>query len=303
MWTDRDFVAELPSNPPWWLDGWARFHSGLEPVDGVREAQAAGASMLSTGALLIAAHGSTYVTTPQAMVDELHRLVRVVQHAIEVSPADGDDVARWVQICADQLALLGDQRTYHDPRNSYLPDIIRRRQSLPIGLALVWLQVAESLHLPAYGVGMPGHFLVGVDLPAQKDPTYIDCFGGGITLSMDEAEALYERMFSGRVHPPFDEDFLAPVSDEAMFTRMLTNLKQHAARRRDLVTLCDLGRLRWFLPDQTLDEARELIRLCAATGMPGEAQHWLRLTEQRWATSYPEAQLAGDRRVVTAGLT
>jgi regulator of sirC expression with transglutaminase-like and TPR domain len=230
---------------------------------------------------------------------EIEELNNVIDLAIANTDQNQDPLERWQLVCATELRLTGDTQTYHDPRNSFLPEIRRRRVGIPIGLAVVWLHVARRLSIDAFGVGMPGHFLVGA---RRRDGTvtYFDCFGGGRQLTEQGCESLYQEMFAGRQHPSFNEQFLAPVSDEAMLTRMIANLKQHAARRKDFITLLELARLRWFLPIPSLDEGRELVRLCVALGLGGEAQYWLSQVVDKFGPTYPEAQQQTDTKIVTA---
>ena len=257
--------------------------------------------------MLLAAHGTTHLRSIDDVRRETQLLTRaVVAAAASVArppvqaPAD-TPVEFWNRVCTYGMGLVGDDRTYHDPRNSFLPDIRRRKTGLPIGLAMVWLHAAHVLNVDAFGVGMPGHFLVGVHQVGQ-DPVFIDCFNRGHMLDATGCAELYERVFGGRPHVGFHPSFLAPVPNESMFVRMTANLKQHAARRRDLATLADLARLRWFLPLPSLEEGRELVRLCVALGAAAEAQQWLAQVESRFGTAYPATQLAADRAAVRGSL-
>jgi regulator of sirC expression with transglutaminase-like and TPR domain len=68
---------------------------------------------------------------------------------------------------------------------------------------------------------MPMHFLVrvlGVD-----PPIFIDSYGGGRLLSVEECQAALERM-AGRAFP-FRPEMLDVVSNRDILTRFLTNLK------------------------------------------------------------------------------
>ncbi len=75
----------------------------------------------------------------------------------------------------------GTAEDYADLRSSLLHEVLRRRRGLPILLAVVWLEVAKRAGLPAFPVGLPGHFLVGVGSP---DAAYVlvDAFAGGLVL-------------------------------------------------------------------------------------------------------------------------
>ncbi len=288
-----------PPHGPWWLPVWVQFNEG--------DSFGIEAPRSTIGAMLVAAHGSTYLRSVDDVRREIELLTQTVVAAAASmsgppgkSPAD-TPVEFWNRVCTYGMGLVGDDQTYHDPRNSFLPDIRRRKTGLPIGLAMVWLHAAYVLNVEAFGVGMPGHFLVGAHQGDQGN-VYVDCFNRGSMLTADGCAALYERLFGGRAHVGFDPSFLAPVPDESMFVRMTANLKQHAARRRDLATLADLARLRWFLPLPSLDEGRELVRLCVALGGAAEAQYWLAEVESRFGAAYPDTQLAADRAAVRASL-
>jgi regulator of sirC expression with transglutaminase-like and TPR domain len=286
----------------WWLSAWAKLQAGtfyLEERD----------SPLTVGAMLLAAHGSRFLPTVSDMHKEIDALNKAIDSAlalIDTAPPNTNPITRWRAVCITGLQLSGDTHTYHDQQNSFLPEIRRRRVGIPIGLAVMWLHVATRMNIRAFGVGMPGHFLVGAHDPRadhQADsPVYFDCFGAGQQLSENDCTALYETMFAERQHPSFNNQFLKPVSNEAILTRMIANLKQNAARRRDLSTLLELARLRWFLPTPSVDEGREVVRLCVALGRAGEAKYWLDQVVERFADDYPAGQRLIDLKVVTAGL-
>ena len=46
--------------------------------------------------------------------------------------------------------------TYHDPRNSLLPDVLDRRLGIPISLAVLAMEVGRRCGVALVGVGMPG---------------------------------------------------------------------------------------------------------------------------------------------------
>jgi regulator of sirC expression with transglutaminase-like and TPR domain len=295
-----------PAIGPWWLPLWQDELDHVTPD-------------LTRAAMLLAAHGSAFLRAPNNLESELRRL----DHLVDAAAARTNIVAvdecgvvdatarHWITACRDGLRLAGDTRTYHDPRNSFLPDIGRRRQGLPIGLAVVWLHAAKRMGVDAFGVGMPGHFLVGFwdrgnETKPETTPAtirYVDCFHHGAVLSEADCDVLYRRLFEGRPHPPFRSELLAPTPPDAILIRMIANLKQHAARRRDLATLADLARLRWYLPMLTVEEARELIRLCTAIGYAGEASSWFTAAVDRFGDLYAENLRAVDHRIVQAALS
>ena len=57
----------------------------------------------------------------------------------------------------DDLGFKGDSENYYDPRNSYLNDVVSRKQGIPVTPSLVYIEVVRRLRMPLEGIGMPGH--------------------------------------------------------------------------------------------------------------------------------------------------
>ena len=55
-----------------------------------------------------------------------------------------------------ELSFGGNVNNYYDPDNSYIHVVLRTRRGIPITLALVWMELAQGLGLPATGVSFPG---------------------------------------------------------------------------------------------------------------------------------------------------
>ena len=113
----------------------------------------------------------------------------------------------------------GNQRDYYDPDNSFLNRVLETRRGIPITLALVYLEVGRRLGLNCYGVGLPGHFLVGL---AEPD-LYLDAFNGGLLLSAADCRRQVAESFGSQVL--WQEEYLAPCTNREILFRMLTNLK------------------------------------------------------------------------------
>ena len=60
----------------------------------------------------------------------------------------------------DEVGFQGNYEDYYDPRNSFLNEVLNRRQGIPITLSLLYMEVGKRLGIQLEGVGMPGHFLV-----------------------------------------------------------------------------------------------------------------------------------------------
>ena len=125
------------------------------------------------------------------------------------------------------LGFGGNVNDYYDPDNSYLNAILKTRRGIPISLAVLWLELAQSLGLNARGVAFPGHFMVKVNLP--KGQVVIDPFTGQ-SLSREE---LSERLEPFRKQRGLDESLDAPLGlylqsapPRDIISRMLRNLKE-----------------------------------------------------------------------------
>jgi regulator of sirC expression with transglutaminase-like and TPR domain len=165
-----------------------------------------------------------------------------------------------------ELGFVGNRTNYYDPRNSYLNDVLERRQGIPITLAVVCLAVGRRLGVPLAGVGMPGLFL----LRDQVDQgVFVDPFAGGRLLDRDGCR----RAFHAAHGPdaPFDEAFLDPVGPRAILARMLANLRAVYAALADHQALIWVLRLRTSIPGVALSERAELAAALGATGAYGEA--------------------------------
>ncbi len=156
----------------------------------------------------------------------------VLQHINNLTIAAGDLVAvensrlRQGVLLAEFLfnpntGLRGNADDYNDPRNSYLNEVLLRRLGIPISLSVIYIEIAQRLHIPAYGISLPGHFIVGIEDGGQK--WFLDPFHGGGRISVADCAHLVRTntSYSG----PFDEKWLLPASESDILARMLTNLR------------------------------------------------------------------------------
>ncbi len=245
---------------PWWSVEFAATLAAERAISG-----SGGLGPLAT---LLAAHGSPLARGPEVVVQTQRRL-----DALALGIGPGHFEAWHRRLFVDE-GFAGNGAAYHDPRNSFLPDVLERRVGIPISLAVVAIELAERCGLSAYGVGMPGHFLVGIESSeAPHETIYVDGFNGGTVLTEAGCAALFERLFGTTQR--FDARYLAPVSTEQILIRMINNLKAIYARARNIEGLCDLARLRAVLPDRTLEEAREFVRLLGVSGRFADAERAL----------------------------
>lgn len=205
---------------------------------------------LDEAALLIAAHDH-----PVDVDAQLRRLDDLAGAA----PADADALARFL---FNERGFAGNEVDYADPRNSYLDEVLRRRLGIPISLSLLMLEVGRRRGLELHGVGMPGHFLVGVD-PGR----FVDPFRGGMPLDEAGCRAQFERLRPGA---PWHASYLAPVGPRAILVRTLSNLVHTFVERAPADAVWAL-RLRLAVPGVEPGERREAAALLGTLGRFAEA--------------------------------
>lgn len=205
---------------------------------------------LDEAALLIAAHAR-----PELDLDAERVRLEVLAAGVRES-----SVEALRDHLVEELGFGGDTDTYHDPRNSLLPDVLDRRRGIPLTLAIVAIEVGRRCGVPFEGIGMPGHFLLQ---PADDPDHFLDLFSGGALLDRSQCRAVFERLHA---RARWDDGFLDPVGPMAMVSRMLTNLVEAYRRAGDHRGLSWAVGLRVQLPEATAHDRRELALLLGAAG-------------------------------------
>jgi len=142
--------------------------------------------------------------------------------------------------------FAGNRREYSDPRNSFLNDVLDRKAGIPITLSILYLDLAGRLDIPAHGIGMPGHFIVGLE--GESETWHLDPFHGGGRLSTSECARLVE-MTTG-YKGPFQQHWLAPSDNGLIIARLLNNLRSlYAAQKQWEKAIAVIELLRMVQPD------------------------------------------------------
>ncbi len=164
-----------------------------------------------------------------------------------------------------EWGFAGNTGDYGDPRNSLLPDVLDRRLGLPITLSVLLIEVGRRIGVTLHGVGMPGHFLVGVD----DDPDqFVDPFHAGVVLDAGGCAERFAALYGPRV--PFDARLLRPTNTRLILLRMLTNLQLTYVARRSPDAQW-VANLRLAFPELTGEERRQAAEVLASVGAYGDA--------------------------------
>lgn len=184
----------------------------------------------------------------------------------ESVPEEGRDDSRLRAVLG---GFQGASSDYALLESSLLPDVLRRRRGLPILLSTVWTEVARRAGVPAYGVGLPGHFVVGVGDP-DGVRMLVDPWSGGRLLPYDRARDIAAE--TGRSLRP---EHLRPHDPIDTIDRVLGNIRAWAStpeRSRHRVWAAELGLL---LPRHDLGLRREYGEALIAVGRYVEASRLL----------------------------
>jgi regulator of sirC expression with transglutaminase-like and TPR domain len=185
---------------------------------------------------------------PESDLAEVETIVENLSDAIAGrvrSRATPALMAHLHDVLFDVFGLRGNSKDYFNPANSYLPDVLRSQQGLPITLVLIYKRVAEPLGLTVHGVNAPGHFLAEVEAGGQSSGSlYIDpFFGGGLLSEVEVVERVHQATGLDVVWSP---NLLGRATHRQWLGRMLNNLQAAFAgmgQERDVCAMQELQSL------------------------------------------------------------
>ena len=164
----------------------------------------------------------------QQVVNEVDKLLRQLQesHAAESRSALTRLKLLNQRFYAD-WGFQGNPNDFYAPDNSCLNAVLHRRRGIPVALAVIWLELAAELQLPAHGICFPGHFLLKVSVAEGQivlDPLSGQSFSSAMLAEMLEPmQKAFHRV---------DEDdvplglYLQAATSRDIVARMLANLKE-----------------------------------------------------------------------------
>jgi regulator of sirC expression with transglutaminase-like and TPR domain len=186
----------------------------------------------------------------------------------------------------EELKFSGNTLDYYNTANSYVPAVVETKLGLPISLCLIYKAVAERLGFRTWGVGLPGHFLCGIEVDGAR--MLVDPFAGGRILTPDEAQQRMREIFGDEVE--WSEELLRPASNRHWLTRMLQNLLNifgSSGAYADVAAMLEMEIVLW--PEQ-LRLQRDLALVLARLGMAEPASQWL----DNYLRNNPDDPQCGD---------
>lgn len=207
---------------------------------------------LAEAALLIAQEEQPELDVA-AYLGRLDALADSVRSRLPEAASFADIIQALNTVLFEEEGLSGNQTDYHDPRNSFLNEVLDRKLGIPITLSLVYIEVGNRLGVPLVGVGFPGHFVVKYAGPDGE--TVLDPFQAGSRVSQaqmeDKLRAMYgpNNPFAGQL-----PKLLAAVGKKDMLLRMLRNLKQIYTQKEDFERALSVAeRILLLAPDHPVE--------------------------------------------------
>jgi regulator of sirC expression with transglutaminase-like and TPR domain len=171
----------------------------------------------------------------------------------------------------EEQGFSGNTEDYYGTANSYLPVALQSKRGLPITLSLIYKVVAERLGMRAWGVGLPGHFLCGIEVDEKL--MLVDPFTGGRILTKDEAHERMQAMLGPDAE--WSDELILPISNRHWLTRMLQNLLHtfgNSGHFADVAAILEMEMLLWPKREQL---QRDLALVLARCGLSQPASIWL----------------------------
>jgi regulator of sirC expression with transglutaminase-like and TPR domain len=225
---------------------------------------------LLNGAVAISMHQMEGVS-PAKVDSQLQKYADIVRRRVRGNQPQAL-LAHLHELLFDEEGFTGNTEDYYNTANSYLPAVLATKRGLPITLSLVYKLVAERLGLRVWGVGLPGHFLVGVAETANKT-LLIDPFARGRVLCAADAHDRIQELFGPEVE--WSEELLSPATNRHWLTRILQNLLHILGANNqytDVAAVLEMEMLLW--PKQGHLQ-RDLALVLARIGLARPASMWL----------------------------
>ena len=206
---------------------------------------------LVEAALIIAQQEYPHLNIASYM-KRLDELADAVRARVTLDATPEHIVATMNHYLFKEQGFAGNSEDYHDPRNSFLNEVLDRKLGIPISLSIVYMEVGRRLDLRLEGIAFPGHFLV--KLPLKRGNVILDPYLGGISLSEEDLHERLKRVY-GEAHT---EMSLNPLLDSAnkkeILARVLRNLKTSYLRTDEFdKALSVVERVLSIVPDSAED--------------------------------------------------
>jgi len=163
----------------------------------------------------------------------------------DMHPADQVQVLNHVLFRNHRFAA--NTQNFHSPANSMLHLVLETRRGNPLTLCVIYMLVAQRLHLPVYGVNLPNLFVLTYRPENRKvEPFYINCYNRGLILSRADIEH-----YVSQLNLSSNDIFYEPCSHLDIVRRALRNLMLSFEKMQEPAKAAEVGKLLAILTDDT----------------------------------------------------
>lgn len=206
-----------------------------------------------------------------AYMATLHELSEIAADGVSPHGSISAQADHLMSIFVGQFGFQGNAADYAEPRNSFLNDVVDRRLGIPISLTVIFVDIANRLGLPAYGIGLPGHFITGIR--DRSEDIWFDPFHAGRRLSLEDcAQLVY---MSTGYEGPLEAVWFSPASPREILARMLNNLRVSYVSRSDWPNAMKVIQLLRELQPEVAEHLRDLGLVYYHQGQLPQSAHYL----------------------------
>ncbi len=171
---------------------------------------------LEEAAFIIARYGEP-TANMEKYKKELQLYSEELSSRLDLSKEPEEIISTINDFFIQEKNFRGNTENYYNVENQYLHKVIENKKGNPLALCLIYIIVCKKLHLPIFGIGLPGRFIIKFVFGEKE--FFIDPFNNGNILSKQECKKYVENF--GHT---FQEHHLNPVTNVMMIERMLRNL-------------------------------------------------------------------------------
>ena len=118
----------------------------------------------------------------------------------------------------------GNKTNLSHPQNSLIKDLIENKQGNSVILSILYLDIAQSLKLPVYGVNLPENFILAYlnfkHINSDSKPLfYINPFNEGTIFTKDDIE-----IFIKQLDLDYEKKFFEPCDNQSILRRLMAEL-------------------------------------------------------------------------------
>jgi regulator of sirC expression with transglutaminase-like and TPR domain len=131
-------------------------------------------------------------------------------------------------ILFDTHKLAGNIVNINSAENFYINNLLDSKKGSPLILGIIYISIAQSLHIPIFGVDLPRHFVLAYtdeilisprDIPEGEVLFYINPFNRGAVFTKNEIELFIRQLKLER-----RESYFTPCDNKTIVRRMMNEL-------------------------------------------------------------------------------